>query len=647
MSTRIKCGAGFFRKMLLIVRSGSLSVLDFPQFLAQFLSGVSYASTLFLVSSGLSVIYGVTRIVNFAHGSFFMVGAYVACSLTARLPATPVGFWTAMLLSGIAVGLAGIVMELLVLRRIYRAPELFQILATFGVILIVQNLVQLIWGTDEIFASRAPGLRGVVDIAGQAIPQYDLALIAIGPLVLVLIWLLLHKTRWGILVRAATQDREMTASLGINQSLLFTSVVFVGCFLAGFAGALQTPKDTANLQMDLNIITEAFVVVVIGGLGSVVGAFLAALLIGQTHAFGILAFPAGTLVMTFLLMAIVLVVRPFGFLGRAEKPQRIAAIAVEPLRESDDRRRHVLAAALLVILLGLPTVVNEYARIIVTEIFILALFAASLHLMMSIGGMISFGHAAYFGLGAYAAAWFTTRLGVTMVPAIVVGVIAAGMAGAVIGWFSTRLFGVYLAMLTLAFAQILWSVAVQWVSLTGGDNGILGVRASEWLLSSIAYYYFALFVCLAALWLLRRLVFAPFGYTLRAGRDSPLRADASGIPVRRQQLTAFIVSGLFAGLAGGLIAFQRGRVFPNDLGIGTSIDSAGDGAARRGSDVDGPGGRRGRLPLAAHRVAAPFRRVLALILGLIVVLLVVVFPTGIVGAAKQLLVAKFPDRRAA
>ena len=218
------------------------SVLDFPQFLAQFLSGVSYASTLFLVSSGLSVIYGVTRIVNFAHGSFFMVGAYVACSLTARLPATPFGFWTAMLLSGIAVGLAGIVMELLVLRRIYRAPELFQILATFGVILIVQNLVQLIWGTDEIFASRAPGLRGVVDIAGQAIPQYDLALIAIGPLVLVLIWLLLHKTRWGILVRAATQDREMTASLGINQSLLFTSVVFRRVLSCRIRGGAADPK---------------------------------------------------------------------------------------------------------------------------------------------------------------------------------------------------------------------------------------------------------------------------------------------------------------------------------------------------------------------------------------------------------------------
>src|SRR5262249_53779539 len=294
-------------------------MLDFSQILAQFLNGLSYASTPFLVTSGLSLIFGVPRIVNFAHGSFFMLGAYIACSLTIRLPPTPVGFWTSILLTAVAVGLIGILMELLILRRIYRAPELFQILATFGVILIVQNVVQIVWGTEEIFASRAPGLRGVVDIAGQSFPEYDLALIVIGPLVLGSIWLLVNKTRWGILVRAATQDREMAASLGINQSLLFTSVVFLGCLLAGLAGALQIPKDTANLQMDLNIITETFVVVVIGGMGSVLGAFLAALLIGQTHAFGILMFPSLTLVMIFLLMAIVLVVRPLGFLGRSER----------------------------------------------------------------------------------------------------------------------------------------------------------------------------------------------------------------------------------------------------------------------------------------------------------------------------------------
>jgi branched-chain amino acid transport system permease protein len=618
-------------------------VLDWSQILAQFLSGLSYASTLFLVSSGLSLIFGVTRIVNFAHGSFFMLGAYIACSLTVRLGATPLGFWSGILLASVAAGVVGILMELLILRRIYRAPELFQILATFGVILIVQNVVLIIWGPEEIFAPRAPGLRGVVEIAGQPFPEYDLALIAIGPLVLGLIWLLVHRTRWGVLVRAATQDREMAASLGVNQSLLFTTVVFFGCLLAGLAGALQIPKDTANLQMDLNIITETFVVVVIGGMGSVLGAFLAALLIGQTHAFGILVFPSLTLVMTFLLMAVVLIVRPLGFLGRAEKAPRVPALAVEPLREAD-RSMHLAAGGLLLLLLMAPAVLNEYAQIILSEIFVLALFAASLHLLMSIGGMVSFGHAAFFGLGAYAAAWFATRTGTPMLPAILAGIIAGAMSGAIIGWFCTRLSGVYLAFLTLAFAQILWSIAVQWVSVTGGDNGILGIRAPDWLSSPIGFYYFALLVVLAALWVMRRLVFAPFGYTLRAGRDSPGRADATGVHVRLHQWTAFVLSGMFAGLAGGLVAFQRGRVFPSDISISTSVDSLVMVLLGGIQTVTGPVVGAAAYHLLRTELIRNFAEHWRLVLGIIIVLLVVAFPSGIAGALKQLFASRLQLR---
>lgn len=611
-------------------------MLDASQILAQSLSGLSYASTLFLISSGLSLIFGVTRIVNFAHGSFYMLGAYLACSLTARLPATPFGYWSAMLVSALAVGIVGIVTEVVILRRIYRAPELFQILATFGLILIVENVVQMIWGTEEIFASRAPGLRGVVDIAGQAFPEYDLALIALGFVVLGGIWLLLHRTRWGVLVRAATQDREMAASLGVNQSLLFTSVVFLGCLLAGLAGALQIPKDTANLQMDLNIITETFVVVVIGGLGSISGAFLAALLIGQTHAFGILVLPSFTIVMTFLLMAVVLVITPRGFFGGAETAARSSRLLVEPLREAA-RGVHVAAGVFLVLLLAAPAVVNQYGLVILSEIFVLALFAASLHLLMSIGGMVSFGHAAFFGLGAYGTAWIATRLGTPMPAAILTGVAAAGVAAAVIGWFCTRLSGVYLAFLTLAFAQILWSVGVQWVSVTGGDNGILGVRPPEWLMSTLAFYYFILACSLLALWAMRRLVFAPFGYALRATRDSPLRADATGVNVRRQQWAAFVVSGMFAGLAGALVAFQRGRVFPSDVSISTSVDSLVMVLLGGIHTVIGPVVGAATYHLLRTELIRHFEEYWRLMLGIVIVLLVVAFPDGIAGSVKRLL----------
>ncbi len=610
----------------------------FSQILAQFLSGLSYSSTLFLVASGLSLIFGVTRIINFAHGSFFMVGAYLACTLTARLPSTPLGFWAAIAAAAVAVGILGIVMEIVILRRIYRAPELFQILATFGVILIVQNSVQIIWGSEEIFASRAPGLRGVVDIAGQSFPQYDLVLIAIGPLVLGVIWLIVHKTRWGVLIRAATEDREMAASLGINQSLLFTSVVFLGCLLAGLAGALQIPKDTANLQMDLNIITEAFVVVVIGGMGSILGAFLAALLIGMTHAFGILIFPSLTLVLTFALMAVVLILRPLGFLGRAGKAARTPTAAVEPLREAG-RPVHFAAGVVLLLLLLAPAALNEYGLVILTEIFILAVFAASLHLMMSFGGMVSFGHAAFFGLGAYAAATVSARFGMPMAPALAASLLTAGVVGVVVGWFCTRLSGVYLAFLTLAFAQILWSIAVQWTAVTGGDNGILGIRLPSWLAGSLPFYYFALFVSLAALLAMRQFVFAPFGYALRAGRDSPTRAEATGINVRRQQWAAFVVCGMFAGFAGGLIAFQRGRVFPNDISISTSVDSLVMVLLGGVQTVVGPVVGAAGYHLLRTELVRNFEDLWRLILGVVIVLLVVAFPNGIAGGIKQIFAA--------
>ncbi|MDX2102550.1 MAG: branched-chain amino acid ABC transporter permease, partial [Alphaproteobacteria bacterium] len=269
----------------------------------QALTGLASASSLFLVASGLSLIFGVTRIVNFAHGSFYMLGAYLAVSLLALLPrGDPVWWWLGVLGAALAVGVIGTVLEMVLLRRIYRAPELFQLLATFGVVLIVQDLVLLIWGPQDILGPRAPGLRFSIEILGQPFPVYDLVLIAIGPVVLAGLWALVRHTRFGMLVRAATHDRETVAALGVDQRLLFTAVFALGSTLAGLGGALQLPREAVTSHMDLAIIAEVFVVVVVGGLGSVPGAYLAALLIGQVHAFGILVLPEITLVLIFLVM---------------------------------------------------------------------------------------------------------------------------------------------------------------------------------------------------------------------------------------------------------------------------------------------------------------------------------------------------------
>ena len=200
-------------------------------YFVQFLTGLASAASLFLVASGLSIIFGVTRIVNFAHGAFYMLGAYVAFTLTEYFSGA-LGFWGGIVAAALIVAAVGVLVEMALLRRIYHAPELFQLLATFGLTLMVQDLVVMIWGPSDLLGRRAPGFRGAVNFFGQNIPSYDLFLIVLSPIVLGILWLLFQRTRWGVLVRAATQDRDMVAALGVNQKWLFTSVFAVGVFLA-------------------------------------------------------------------------------------------------------------------------------------------------------------------------------------------------------------------------------------------------------------------------------------------------------------------------------------------------------------------------------------------------------------------------------
>jgi branched-chain amino acid transport system permease protein len=526
----------------------------------QLLSGLANAMFLFLVASGLSLIFGVTRIVNFAHGSFYMLAAYLTYSLTAALPLGPVAFYAAVVFAALVVASLGGLVEVLLLRRVYRAPELYQLLLTFALVLIVADAVRYIWGADNKTGPAAPGLAGSVPIAGQLFPSYDLAIIAFGPLVALALWLLFHRTRWGVLIRAATQDREMVAALGVDQRRLFTGVFILGSFLAGLGGALQVPRLALTTVMDTTVIVEAFVVVVIGGMGSVWGALLASLLIGVLNAYGVLVLPKASIVLMFVVMAVVLIVRPWGLLGRPEIQLRAAGGAVSEEREPSWNPAWLIGAA--AILLALPYVLPIFWVWMTVEIFAFALFAASLHLLMGLGGMVSFGHAAYFGLGAYGAALLLKSAGWPMPLAFLAAPFVAAAGAALFGYFSVRLTSIYFAMLTLAFAQIVFAVVHQWDEVTGGDNGVLSVWPAPWLKSPAHYYYWALAFAGAGVVLLRVVAGSPFGLALRAVRDHARRAEAVGISIRALQWTAFVVAGFFAGLAGAIFAFLKGSVFP-------------------------------------------------------------------------------------
>ena len=552
-------------------------------FLFQALNGLSTASGLFFVAAGLSLIFGVSRIINIAHGSLYMLGTYIAYSFATYFGGA-IGFWGGIVATMMIVGLIGAGIEVALLRPIYRAPELLQLLATFALVLIINDATLYLWGPEDLLGPRAPGLSGAVQILGRHLPSYDLFLIVIGPLVLLMLHFALARTRFGRLVRAATQDREMVGALGVNQALLFTAVFALGAGLAGFGGALQVAREPANLATDLVAIGDAFVVVVVGGMGSITGAYLAAVIIAEVKAicigigvvdFGVvtLNFSKLTLVAEFMVMAVVLIARPYGLLGRAQGLVRSVAEPEHPIRPASPLLKG-LGAAVLLLLLSLPLLAQSspYLLILGIDVLIAVIFVTSLHFIASPGGMHSFGHAAYFGLGAYAAALLVKWLAVPMGLALVAAPIVALLGALLFGWFAVRLSGVYLAMITLAFAQIVWAAVFQWEDLTGGSNGVIGVWPPPPFDRASVYFLLTLTLTVLAVVALRRFVFAAFGYAMRAGRDSTLRAEAIGIDVKRVHWLGFAIAGGICGVAGGLFAFAKGSISPETIHVQRSID---------------------------------------------------------------------------
>jgi branched-chain amino acid transport system permease protein len=618
--------------------------------LFQGLDGLAAASGLFLVAAGLSLIFGVTRIINIAHGSLYMLGTYVAATIASRV-AGGLGFWGGIVATAILIGVIGAAIEIVLLRRIYRAPELFQLLATFALVLVISDAVLWLWGPEDLLGPRAPGLRGAIDVLGRRLPSYNLFLIFVGPLVLITLHLALAKTRFGRLVRAATQDREMVGALGVNQAALFTALFALGSLLAGLGGALQIAREPANLLTDLVVISDAFVVVVVGGMGSITGAYLAAVLISEIKALcisiGVVSFAGTTvnfskltLVAEFLVMAVVLIARPYGLLGRPQGTVRAIAAPEDPIRPASTALK-IAGAAVIITLVLAPFLARNtpYALVLGIDVLIAVLFATSLHFIMGPGGMHSFGHAAYFGLGAYGAGLLVKWAAATLPLGLLIAPLAALIGALVFGWFAVRLSGVYLAMLTLAFAQIVWSIATQWTEVTGGSNGILGIWPTAPFDSRPAFFLLTAALVVVGVLLLRRVVFAPFGYAMRAGRDSPLRAEAIGIDVRRVHWMGFALAGAICGVAGGLFAFAKGSISPETIDVGRSIDGLVMVLLGGIQSLTGPIVGATAFTMLQDTVMRQTEYWRAL-LGAIILALVLLFPDGIAGSLAKLRLAR-------
>ena len=282
----------------------------------QFLGGLTTAMFLFLIASGLSLVFGVMRVLNFAHGSFYMLGAYIAWQVVRWLAPAPHRFWLAALAAAMGVALLGAIIERLLLRHLYGREELYQLLFTYALVLILGDAAKAIWGTGQLSVSRPPILAGGLELFGATLPTYNLFILLIGPAIAVTVGLVLTRSAAGRMVRAAALDREMLGALGANVGAIYTGMFAVSSFLAGLSGALVTPIQSIVPGMDVEIIVEAFIVVVIGGLGSFWGTFWGSVIYGQVLSFGILVFPSFSIFSVFALMAVILIIRPWGLFGR-------------------------------------------------------------------------------------------------------------------------------------------------------------------------------------------------------------------------------------------------------------------------------------------------------------------------------------------
>ena len=289
--------------------------MDASFIFAQFMSGLSRGMMLFLIASGLSLIFGVMNILNFAHATLWLVGAYFCYTFWYLLQGFGFGLWLSIPLAAITLAGIGCVIEVLLIRRVYDRELPEQLLLTYALVLVLGDLIKIVWGVEDKLIERPPIVASPVFFFGVPFDSYFIFVIFVGLAVAFGLWWFLKKTRYGHIVRAAVFSREMVSALGIPIPRIYTGVFGLGIFIAGLAGAVQAPIGSITLGMDMAVVIQAFCVVVIGGFGSLLGTFVAAIIVGEIYAFSILFWPQGALVLIFVVTAFILIIRPWGLFG--------------------------------------------------------------------------------------------------------------------------------------------------------------------------------------------------------------------------------------------------------------------------------------------------------------------------------------------
>jgi len=440
------------------------------------------------------------------------------------------------------------------------------------------------------------------------------------------------------MVRAGVDDAAMAAGLGANVPLLFTAIFGAGVALAALGGVAAGPVLGLYPGMDTEILIPAFIVIVIGGMGSLRGAFVGSLLIGVADTFGKAYLPSLALFLIYLVMAAVLLVRPQGLFG-VKYTGVSAAPAVTTVSMPATRQARAAGLVVILAMLAYPFMVTDYPRALVAEIYVFAIFAMSLDLLLGFTGLMSLGHAAFFGLGAYTVAILGTLFGVNAWLALAAGIVVAAAGAALIGFFCVRTSGIPFLMLTLAFSQLVFSIALKWRDVTGGTDGMAIAEKPSFfgfdLGNSLPMYFMTLGFLLVSYWALRRLLNAPLGHVFVGIRENEPRMLAIGYRTRAYKLLSFTIAGAFAGLSGGLYAIFNSFISPDavywtasgDILIMTMLGGAGT--------LIGPAIGAGVFLLMKNVVSSYSEHWLAII-GAIFICCVLFFPGGIWGTLRQI-----------
>lgn len=548
------------------------------------LTGLSHATPIFLVAAAITLVFDANRVLDLSQAAI----AGLAAALFGRLALAPT---LALVAIPAVLAIGGGAANLLVIHRLRRAPLLAQLLVTLGLFLVFQDAARLLW-------ADSPSTR-----PGWPVSQLGtLAIIGAAPAIL------------GLLLAVPARSRLVAP---------------LAAALSGLAGTLWfLSQPTHSAGFDTDLLADSLLAILLGGLGSLPGAFIAAVVIALLRAFTTDLFPLSALALPLAMTAVFLLVRPGGLFTRANRAplNQTPTMLIRPASQS---AKLLFAAAFL---MGSVAICSASSGApLFANIGIAVLLAASLHLLLGPGGMPSLGHAAFFGVGAYAAALFVRSAGIApslflLAAALVLGTLTAGVAALVVGSVVARLSAVALAMLTLIVAHLVSTVAT-WVGPIGSLAWTDMLRISAASLPAPLTVWLTFAACLGITLLLRRLLYAPFGYALRAARDNPARAAAIGLPIPLLRLAAFTIAGATAGLAGALTLITMGAAPVIHRSADTLLMLALGGVQTMAAPLVGALAYTG-----ATEMFAPW----PFLLGLALIAVPLLLPEGIAGASIRL-----------